>query len=77
MERQMNSTNYCRERAAACERLAATATSPETREIMIYLARRWRSLAQQDEAERNPLPVRGRSPPLPSGDTVDTHEDGE
>jgi hypothetical protein len=36
-------------RAAACERLAASATSSESREIMRFLATRWRDLA--DEAE--------------------------
>jgi hypothetical protein len=37
---------YCRTRAEECERLAATATSAETREIMTYLAQRWRMLAE-------------------------------
>ena len=38
-----------RSRAAAYERLAASATSSESREIMRFLATRWRDLA--DEAE--------------------------
>jgi hypothetical protein len=38
-----------RDRAAECERLAATATNPEARETMIYVASRWRALAEEDE----------------------------
>lgn len=45
---------YLRERAEACERLAETATSPETRETMLYLASRWRALADEDEAKLHP-----------------------
>jgi hypothetical protein len=41
-----------RERAEACERLANSATSADTREIMRYLAHRWRKLAEEDE-DRN------------------------
>jgi hypothetical protein len=44
-----------RDRAEACERLAETATSPETRETMLYLASRWRALADEDEAKLRPL----------------------
>jgi hypothetical protein len=42
---------YRKDRAEACERLAETATSPETRETMLYLASRWRVLADGDEAK--------------------------
>ena len=49
-----------RARAAACERLAASATSAESHEIMHFLAMRWRDLA--DEAE-------GKSPG-PTGPTT-------
>ena len=49
-----------RSRAAACERLAASATSAESHEIMYFLAMRWRDLA--DEAE-------GKSPG-PTGPTT-------
>ena len=49
-----------RSRAAACERLAASATSAESHEIMHFLAMRWRDLA--DEAE-------GKSPG-PTGPTT-------
>ena len=45
---------YLRERAEACERLAATAT-PETRETMLYLAARWGALADEDEAKQHPI----------------------
>jgi hypothetical protein len=39
-----------RNRANECERLTETAVSPETREILLYLAKRWRDLAREDEA---------------------------
>ena len=45
---------YLRDRAEACERLAETATSPEAREGMLYLASRWRALADEDEAKLHP-----------------------
>ena len=45
---------YPQRRAAACERLAESATSSETREIMHYLAVHWRALADEDEAKRKP-----------------------
>jgi hypothetical protein len=38
-------------RANECERLAETAVSPETREILLYLPKRWRDLAIEDEAK--------------------------
>jgi hypothetical protein len=41
-----------RDRAAACERLADSVTSAETREN--YLAVRWRALADEDEAKGKP-----------------------
>ena len=40
-----------REHADESERLAERASNPNTREIMIYLAQRWRNLAEQDEIE--------------------------
>ena len=40
-----------RDRANECERLAKAATSQETREILLYLAKRWRGLAREDEAD--------------------------
>jgi len=67
-----------RVRAAACERLADLATSSETREIMHYLAVRWRALANEDEAKRK-LPDNSQAPsraqPWPSSDGVGTRED--
>ena len=44
----------CRVRAKACEELAETATNPETRETLLYLAMRWRTLADEDEAKVQP-----------------------
>jgi hypothetical protein len=40
-----------RDRANECERLADTVTKPETREILFYLAQRWRDLAAEDVAK--------------------------
>ena len=45
------SPQECRARAKACEELAETATNPETRETLLYLAKRWRDLADEDEAK--------------------------
>jgi hypothetical protein len=45
-----------RERAAECKRLAEDAT-PTTRETMLYLANRWRALADEDEARSKPRRV--------------------
>jgi hypothetical protein len=39
-----------RERAAECERLAEKAIRPEYRETLLYVASRWRALAEEDEA---------------------------
>jgi hypothetical protein len=44
---------YLIDRAEACERLAETAASPDSREIMLYLASRWRALAAEDEAKQH------------------------
>jgi hypothetical protein len=41
----------CCARAKECERLAEAATNPETREMLLYLAKRWRDLADDDEAK--------------------------
>jgi hypothetical protein len=62
-----------RARAATCERLAASATSSESREIMHFLATRWRDLA--DEAEGK-SPVR-QAQPMPSSDGQGAYEDRE
>ena len=45
---------YLRDRQEACERLADTTTSPENREVMLFLASRWRALADEDEAKQHP-----------------------
>jgi hypothetical protein len=39
--------------AEECEQLAATATRPETRETMIYLAHRWRMLAAEESVRKS------------------------
>jgi hypothetical protein len=40
-----------RDRANECEQRADSAAGPETREILLYLAKRWRDLAAEDEAK--------------------------
>jgi hypothetical protein len=56
-------THTHRERAAVCERLAAQAKNASSREIMIYLAMRWRALADEGEGKkRNPRTA--QAPPL-------------
>ena len=55
-----------RERVAQCERLASHAHHPSSREMMIYLAMRWRALADEDEAgERKPRTAQARPLSLP------------
>jgi len=49
---------YYRERAAECERLAAQSTSPENRELLLYMAMRWRALAGDDVTLPEPPPGR-------------------
>ena len=39
-----------KEHAESCERLAETASSPDARETMQYLALRWRIMASEAEA---------------------------
>jgi hypothetical protein len=39
------------DRAEACERLANTAVSGETRETMRYLALRWKTMAAEEAAK--------------------------
>jgi hypothetical protein len=53
-----------RDRADACQRLADTAGSEQTRETMQYLALRWRTLAFEAEAKTNKHHPSAR--PLPS-----------
>jgi hypothetical protein len=42
------------DRATACEQLADAAIAHETRETMLYLAGRWRALADEEEAKQRP-----------------------
>jgi uncharacterized protein YceH (UPF0502 family) len=53
---------YCRDRAYRCERLAEVAELPETREVLLHLASRWRALAEEDEVRRKPGKRQGESP---------------
>jgi len=53
-------TAYYRARAEECERLAAMATDPQSREIMTDLAQRWRGLITLDETRKT-----RRKPPIP------------
>ena len=64
-----------RARAVACDRVAASAIRPETREIMRYLAMRWRAFADEAEAKRE-SPDR-QVQPLPTSGGAGTREDRE
>jgi hypothetical protein len=44
-----------RERAAECERLAKVSTSRRDRETLLFVASRWRAMADEDERR---LPVK-------------------
>jgi hypothetical protein len=55
---------YYRDRASACQHLADKAGSTEIRETMLYLATRWRVLADEDEAKQLLRP--GVPEPLPT-----------
>jgi hypothetical protein len=52
MARDNKTPRSYRERARACERLAALATDVETRDTMAYLAELWQAMADQDETEQ-------------------------
>ena len=43
-----------RKRAAECERLAETSTSQRARETLLFIAARWRALAEEDERRWRP-----------------------
>ena len=45
----MNVAEHYRERAVACEKLAASAISDEHRQRILQMARSWRELADQRE----------------------------
>jgi hypothetical protein len=57
--------NCYRERADECDRVLVDAVNPETREIMLYLAARWRALADEDEVEARPELRASPAPLLP------------
>jgi hypothetical protein len=54
MQTPAERVEYYRERAAECERLAAQATSPENREILLSMSMRWRELAGDDVSPPQP-----------------------
>ncbi len=45
-----NFLGYYLSRAKECEKVAAGDVLPETHEIMLYVASRWRALAEEDQA---------------------------
>jgi hypothetical protein len=55
----MTENQQCLQRALNCEHLAATALSSSNRELLLHLAKRWRTLAE-DHPMAKP-PVRQRS----------------
>ena len=75
MAEHPSTARECRDRAASCERLARSATPAKNREIMQYLANRWRLLAEEEEAKLHSPEPRVRS--RPSGGMVGSHEDSE
>jgi hypothetical protein len=64
-----------RARAASCDRVAESAIIPKKREIMRYLAARWRAFADEGEAKRG-LSDRPAQP-LPSGEGAGDRENSE
>jgi hypothetical protein len=53
-----------RHRATECERLAENGTSAANREVLLGLAKRWRSLADEDEIKTKPrTPAPDQLPP--------------
>lgn len=61
----MSAEEY-RQRAEACDRLAETATSPHVRETMVYVASRWRALAEKLEAKDQRAKAQGIRQQRPS-----------
>jgi hypothetical protein len=54
--RRLKNASDFRLRAAECDRLALTSETAKAREVMQYIADRWRSLADEDDGikQRNP-----------------------
>ena len=52
-----------RQRAESCERLAQTAISDATRETMLFLASRWRDLADQHDRKQKSSENKARPQP--------------
>jgi hypothetical protein len=57
--RPMNTPQEYRERAADCERLAGEAARPHDREAMLYAAKRWHDLAEEEESKLRQEPKTG------------------
>ena len=51
---QSETSRDMRKRAAECERLAKQTETPSARETLLYVAGRWRALADEDERRRPP-----------------------
>ena len=51
-----------RDRAAACEGLAETTQEPKARETLLYVASRWRAMADADERITQPAETEDASP---------------
>jgi hypothetical protein len=45
---------YFRKHAAECERLAEISKNPRDRETLLYVASRWRAMADEDERRQRP-----------------------
>jgi hypothetical protein len=60
-----NTSDYFLKRASECEQLATTAESDALRELMLYIAARWRSFIVEDSGGQQSEPPDGWSvPPL-------------
>jgi hypothetical protein len=56
-----------RDRAADCERVAATAIDPSNRVVMLELTARWRSIANESDAQKNAPSADSTAPPRITG----------
>jgi hypothetical protein len=54
MDHPQDGPRIFRERAAECERLAAETKNPHDRETLLYVASRWRAMADEDERRLQP-----------------------
>jgi hypothetical protein len=65
-----------RDRAAECEHMAEEATNAENRERMLYLANRWRSLADEGESEEESRLPQPKSKARPHAQCRETFHEG-